>query len=56
MGQCYGVKVNDFRNITKDAIFSVSVAAIKQLDKENRELRRRLSLIEKKLGIDESQF
>ena len=24
----YGVKVNDFRNITKDAIFSVSVAAI----------------------------
>ena len=48
----YGVKVNDFRNITKDAIFSVSVAAIKQLDKENRELRRRLSLIEKKLGIE----
>lgn len=48
----YGVKVNDFRNISKEAIFSVSVAAIKQLDKENRELRQRLSLIEKKLGID----
>jgi Chaperone of endosialidase len=48
----YGVKVNDFRNVSKEAIFSVSVAAIKQLDKENRELRQRLSLIEKKLGME----
>lgn len=47
----YGMEVDDFHNLDDSCIVSVNTAAIKELDRENQELKRRVESLEARLEM-----
>lgn len=47
----YGMEVDDFHNLDDSCIVSVNTAAIKELDRENQELKRRVESLETRLEM-----
>jgi hypothetical protein len=45
----YGQKVDDFKTLNKDAIFTVGIAAIQELDRELQQLTARIEALEARL-------
>ena len=50
----YGVKVNDFRAVDYDQLFSIGIGAIQELSKQNADLKLQLAEANKRISeIDE---
>ena len=50
-----GTRVNDFRNLNNDDILFISVGAIKQLKKENDDLKSQLTSVLERLEALENK-
>jgi hypothetical protein len=46
----YGTKVNDFRTVDYDQLFSIGIGAIQELSKQNEELKSQLSTVNKRIN------
>ena len=52
----YGVEVDDFHTLNKDAIFTVAVSALQQVDKELQETKQKVSNLETELTTLQQQY
>jgi hypothetical protein len=52
----YGQEINDFLTIDKDAIFTLSISALKHMDQELQETNKKVSLLESKVEWQEKQI
>ena len=52
----YGVEVDDFHTLNKDAIFTVAVAALQEVDRQLQEEKQKVSNLETELATLQQQY